>query len=54
MRLYRYLKELLVVARQGEQVARAVPFEEPRSLVGSMTFHISDEELVNFSLDWDV
>lgn len=54
MRLYRHLKEVLVVARRGEPVTRAVPFEEPRSLVGSMTFHISDEELVNFSLDWDV
>ena len=53
MRLFRHLKKVLGVARRDEQLTRPVAVEEPRSLVGSMTFHISDEELVNFSLDWD-
>lgn len=46
-------KETLVVTKRGKPVARVVPAEEPRSLIGSVTFHISDEELVNFGLDWE-
>lgn len=42
----------LVVTKRGKPVARVVPAEEPRSLIGSATFHISDEEFVNFSVDW--
>ncbi len=45
-------KETLVVTKRGKPVAQVVPADEPRSLIGSVTFHISDEELVNFSLDW--
>lgn len=44
--------ETLVVTKRGKPVARVVPAEEPRSLVGTVTYHISDEEFVNFSLDW--
>ena len=46
-------KETLVVTKRGKPVARVVPVEEPRSLIGSVTFHISDEELVNSGLDWE-
>jgi len=41
------------VTKRGKPVARVVPAEEPRSLIGSVTFHISDEEFVNFGLDWE-
>jgi prevent-host-death family protein len=44
--------ETLIVTKRGKPVARVVPAEEPRSLVGTVTYHISDEEFVNFSLDW--
>ena len=47
------MKETLVVTKRGKPVARVVPVEEPRSLVGSVTFHISDEEFVNWSADWE-
>ncbi len=46
-------KETLVVTKRGKPVARVVPAEEPRSLIGSVTFHISDEELVSSGLDWE-
>lgn len=46
-------KETLVVTKRGKPVARVVPVEEPRSLIGSVTFHISDAELVNWSADWE-
>jgi len=46
-------KETLVVTKRGKPVARVIPVEEPRSLIGSVTFHISDEELVNWSADWE-
>jgi len=42
-------KETLVVTKRGKPVAHVVPAEEPRSLIGSVTFHITDEELVNFN-----
>jgi prevent-host-death family protein len=45
-------RETLVVTKRGKPVARVVPAEEPRSLIGSVTFHISDEELVNWSMEW--
>jgi prevent-host-death family protein len=45
-------RETLVVTKRGKPVARIVPAEEPRSLIGSVTFHISDQELVDFSVDW--
>ena len=43
----------LVVTKRGKPVARVVPVEEPRSLVGSVTYLISDDELVNWSADWE-
>jgi len=46
-------KEALVVTKRGKPVARVVPVEEPRSLIGSVTFHISDDELVNAGLEWE-
>jgi prevent-host-death family protein len=45
-------KETLIVTKRGKPVAKVMPADEPRSLIGSVTFHISDEELVNFNLDW--
>jgi len=45
-------KETLVVTKRGKPVAHVVPVEEPRSLIGSVTYHISDEELVHGGLDW--
>jgi prevent-host-death family protein len=45
-------RETLVVTKRGKPVAQVVPAEEPRSLIGTVTYHISDEEFVNFSLDW--
>jgi prevent-host-death family protein len=46
-------KETLVVTKRGRPVARVVPAEEPRSLIDSVTYHISDEELVRWSADWE-
>ena len=46
-------KETLVVTKRGKPVARVSPMEEPRNLIGSVTFHISDEEFVNWSADWE-
>jgi prevent-host-death family protein len=45
-------KETLLVTKRGKPVVRVVPADPPRSLLGSVTYHISDEELVNFTLDW--
>ncbi|HXY81162.1 MAG TPA: type II toxin-antitoxin system Phd/YefM family antitoxin, partial [Gaiellaceae bacterium] len=42
-------RKTLVVTKRGKPVAHVVPVEEPRSLIGSVTYHISDEELVNFN-----
>ncbi len=42
-------KETLVVTKRGKPVARVVPAEEPRSLIGSAVQLVSDEDLVNFS-----
>jgi prevent-host-death family protein len=44
--------ESIVVTKRGKPVAQVVPAEEPRSLIGTVTYHMSDEEFVNFSLDW--
>lgn len=38
--------ETIVVTKRGKPVARVEPVEEPRSLVGSVTFLVSDEELI--------
>jgi prevent-host-death family protein len=36
----------LVVTRRGKPLVRIVPLEKPRSLIGSVSFLVSDEELV--------
>lgn len=38
--------EPLVVTKRGKPVARVEPIEPPRSLEGSVTFLVSDEELI--------
>ena len=47
-------QESLVVTKRGKPVARVVPVEEPRSLIGSVKFLVSDEELIKPVWDWDV
>ena len=42
----------LVVTKRGKPVARVVPIEAPPSLLGSVEFLISDDELVHGGLDW--
>jgi prevent-host-death family protein len=42
-------KEELVVTKRGKPVAKLVPADGPRSLIGSVKFNISDEELVYYS-----
>ena len=44
--------ETLVVTKRGKPVARVVPAEEPRSLIGTVTYLISDDEFVHGGLDW--
>lgn len=39
-------RETLVVTKRGKPVARVVPAEEPRSLVGTVRQLVSDEELI--------
>jgi prevent-host-death family protein len=47
--------ETIVVTKRGKPVARLEPIEQPRSLVGSVTFLVSDEELIAPILEpWDV
>ncbi len=47
--------ETIVVTKRGKAVAKVEPIEEPRSLVGSVTFLVSDEELIAPILEpWDV
>lgn len=47
--------ETIVVTKRGKPVARVEPVEEPRSLVGSVTFLVSDDELTEPILEpWDV
>jgi prevent-host-death family protein len=36
----------IVVTKRGRAVARVIPAEEPKSLLGSVTFHVSEEELL--------
>jgi len=45
-------RQPLVVTKRGRPVARVVPTEEPPSLIGSIEFLVSDDELVNAGLDW--
>jgi prevent-host-death family protein len=39
-------REALVVTKRGKPVARVVPAEPPRSLIGSARQLVSDEELI--------
>jgi prevent-host-death family protein len=39
-------RQELIVTKRGKPVARVVPAEEPRSLVGTVKFLVSDEELI--------
>ena len=45
-------KETLVVTKHGRPIARVLPAGERRGLIGSVTFHISDDEFVNWGSDW--
>ena len=46
--------EMVVVTKRGKPVARVLPAEEPRSLIGSVTYHVSDEELIKpLYEDWE-
>lgn len=38
--------ETVVVTKRGKPVARVVPPEAPASLKGSVTYHVSPEELI--------
>jgi prevent-host-death family protein len=47
-------KETLVITKRGKPVARVVPAEEPRSLRGTVTYLVSDEELIKpLYDDWE-
>jgi prevent-host-death family protein len=47
--------ETIVVTKRGKAVAKLEPIEEPPSLVGSVTFLVSDDELLEPILEpWDV
>lgn len=38
--------ETIVVTKRGKPVATVAPIEEPRSLKGSVTYLVSDDELI--------
>ncbi len=45
----------IVVTKRGRPVARLTPVDEPPSLLGSVTYNVSEEELIYGPLDeWDV
>lgn len=47
-------RETLVVTRRGKPVARVLPAEEPRSLIGTARQLVSDEELIKpLYADWE-
>jgi prevent-host-death family protein len=47
--------ETIVVTKRGKPVAKVEPVEEPPSLKGSVTFLVSDEELLQPILEpWNV
>lgn len=47
-------KQPLVITKRGKPVARVVPVEKPRSLVGSVEFLVSDDELMKpLWEDWE-
>lgn len=46
--------EELVVTKRGRPIARVVAIDEPKPLAGSVTFHVSDDELVApLDVAWD-
>ena len=46
--------ETIVVTKRGKPVARVLPLEPPRSLKGTVTYHVSAEELIApLWDDWD-
>lgn len=38
--------ETIVVTKRGKPVAKVEPIEDPPSLVGSVVYHVDDEELL--------
>lgn len=47
--------ESIVVTRRGKPLVRLVPIEPPPSLEGSVTYLVSEDELIYGSLaEWDV
>jgi antitoxin (DNA-binding transcriptional repressor) of toxin-antitoxin stability system len=38
--------ETIVITKRGKPVAQITPLEPPKSLVGSVTYLVSDEELI--------
>jgi prevent-host-death family protein len=46
--------EEIEVTKRGYAVARVVPVEPPPSLEGSVTYHVTDEELIDpIDVEWD-
>jgi prevent-host-death family protein len=46
--------ETIVITKRGKPVARVAPLEPPKSLIGSVTYLVSDEELIApLWEDWD-
>ena len=46
--------EEVVVTKRGRAVARVAPAAEPESLRGSVTFNVSDDELVeSLNIQWN-
>ncbi len=43
----------LLVTKHGKPVARVVAVEAPTSLLGSVEFHVSDEELMSPLESWN-
>jgi antitoxin (DNA-binding transcriptional repressor) of toxin-antitoxin stability system len=47
--------EEIVVTKRGRAVARVVAANEPPSLRGSVSFNVSDEELIKpLDVEWDI
>jgi prevent-host-death family protein len=46
--------EEVIVTKRGRPVARVVAAQEPASLLGSVTYNVSDEELAKpLGIPWD-
>ena len=47
-------RQILVITKRGKPVAKVVPADEPRSLIGTVTYLVSDEELIKpLYEDWE-